>query len=136
MSERQQCPGRGWRYSPPCQNYGKYEHDGKLYCKAHHPPTVDAKNAEKARLRKDKFEADQTARAEHRQRQEEIERKAAEHDAVVAQRDELLECLRNADKLITQLMPGVRHIALQDYGFLNDTLMANAAAIAKVEGRT
>ena len=53
---------------------------------------------------------------------------------LIAAAPDLLEALRNADKLITQLMPGVRHIALQDYGFLNDTLMANTAAIAKATG--
>jgi hypothetical protein len=51
-------------------------------------------------------------------------------------RDELLGALENADKLITQLMPGVKHIALQDYGFLNDTLLANTAAIRKAKGET
>jgi hypothetical protein len=49
---------------------------------------------------------------------------------------ELLEALRNADKLITQLLPGVKHIALQDYGFLNETLLANTAAIRKATGAT
>jgi hypothetical protein len=47
---------------------------------------------------------------------------------------ELLEALKNADKLISQLMPGIKHIALQDYAFLNNTLMANTAAIAKATG--
>lgn len=100
MSDKQLCPGRGWRHSPPCQNYGKHEHDGKLYCKAHHPPTVAAKNAEKERLRKNKFEADEKARAERRQRQDEIERKAAKYDAVVEQRDELLVLLEEAQEII------------------------------------
>ena len=100
MTDKQQCPGRGWRYSPPCQNYGKHEHDGKLYCWLHHPPTIAAKNAEKERLRKNKFEADETARAERRQRQDEIERKAAKYDAVVEQRDELLGLLKEARKII------------------------------------
>lgn len=49
---------------------------------------------------------------------------------------ELLAALINADKLITQLMPGIKHIVLQDYGFLNETLLANTRAIARArEGK-
>lgn len=54
--------------------------------------------------------------------------------ALIAAAPELLAALQNADKLITQLLPGVKHIALQDYGFLNDTMLANRAAIAKATG--
>jgi len=53
---------------------------------------------------------------------------------LIAAAPDLLEALKNADKLITQLMPGLKHIALQDYAFLNNTLMANTAAIAKATG--
>ncbi len=42
---------------------------------------------------------------------------------------QLLIALKDSDKLISQLMPGVAHIALQDYAFLNNTLMANTSAI-------
>lgn len=54
---------------------------------------------------------------------------------LIAAAPELLEALVNANKLLTQLMPGVKHIALQDYGFLNSTLMQVTAAIAKAEGK-
>jgi hypothetical protein len=47
---------------------------------------------------------------------------------------ELLAALENADKLITQLLPGVRHVALQNYAFLNDTLLTNSSVIAKAKG--
>jgi hypothetical protein len=53
---------------------------------------------------------------------------------LLAAAPDLLEALKNADKLISQLMPGIKHIALQDYAFLNNTLMANTAAIAKATG--
>lgn len=46
----------------------------------------------------------------------------------------LLKALEDADELITQLMPGVKHIVLQDYGFLNQTMLNNKAAIAKAKG--
>lgn len=46
---------------------------------------------------------------------------------------DLLDALVDADKLLTQLMPGVAHIALQDYAFLNDTLMKVTATITKAK---
>lgn len=49
---------------------------------------------------------------------------------------ELLQALKDSDALITQLMPGVKHIALQDYGFLNTTLINNTKAIAKTTGES
>jgi hypothetical protein len=49
---------------------------------------------------------------------------------------DMLEALKNADKLITQLMPGIKHIAIQDYGFLNNSLLAITAAIAKATGES
>lgn len=70
----------------------------------------------------------------HTVNQPEQRGEALANAALIAAAPDLLEALRNADKLITQLMPGVRHIVLQDYGFLNDTLMANTAAIAKATG--
>jgi hypothetical protein len=54
---------------------------------------------------------------------------AEELRRLVALNQQLLKALKDSDKLIEQLMPGVRYIALQDYAFLNDTLMANTAAI-------
>lgn len=53
---------------------------------------------------------------------------------LIAAAPDLLEALKNADRLITMLMPGIAYIVLQDYGFLNATLLANTAAIAKAEG--
>lgn len=29
----------------PCTRNGKYEHEGKAYCKIHHPPSIAEKNA-------------------------------------------------------------------------------------------
>ena len=48
---------------------------------------------------------------------------------------QLLSALKDADALITQLiMPNIKDIVLQDYGFLNNTLLNNRAAIAKAQG--
>ena len=46
MKER--CCGEVWGglsfRGTRCTRAGKLEHEGKLYCSAHHPPTVEAKN--------------------------------------------------------------------------------------------
>lgn len=46
---------------------------------------------------------------------------------------DLLEAAKAALKLIDAMMPGVRHIALQDYMALNETPLALKRAIAKAE---
>ena len=90
------CEGQVWtglRYYP-CNNIGRQEHDGKWYCKRHHPPTVAAKEA----ARKEKWEADwaeqKRAMEEARAAREETQRRADAYDGLVAQRDALLEALR------------------------------------------
>ena len=53
---------------------------------------------------------------------------------LMAAAPDLLVALKNANKLLTQLLPGVKFIVLQDYGFLNDTLIHADATIRKAEG--
>jgi len=53
---------------------------------------------------------------------------------LMAAAPQLLQALENADKLITQLMPGIKAIVLQDYGFLNETLLQITATIQKAKG--
>lgn len=60
----------------------------------------------------------------------------AENLRLIAAAPELLDALKNANELLTQLMPGVKHIVLQDFGFVNQTLLDVSAAIAKAEGVT
>lgn len=50
---------------------------------------------------------------------------------IVVSAPEMLSALINANKLLTLLLPGIKHLALQDYGFINDTLMQVTAAINK-----
>jgi hypothetical protein len=52
---------------------------------------------------------------------------------LIAAAPELLQALENADKLLTLLLPGVKHLVV-DIGFLNATLNANRDAIAKAKG--
>lgn len=47
--------------------------------------------------------------------------------------EQALEALENSDKLIDQLMPGVKHLVLQDFAFLNTTLIRNKEAIASLK---
>lgn len=60
--EKQKCAGRTYdnisRLFGRCQHNGSLEHDGKMWCKTHHPPTVKSKEealrakwAEEARIR-------------------------------------------------------------------------------------
>ena len=58
-----------------------------------------------------------------------MSRAAVELRRLSALNQQLLKAVKDSDKLIDQLMPGIKHIVLQDYAFLNDTLMANTAAI-------
>ena len=55
---------------------------------------------------------------------------------LIAAAPELLEALRDALNLIDDLMPGVRHIPLQDYAALNNTPIKARAVIAKATGGT
>lgn len=47
MSGETRCAGRVWRsgrYMPSqCDKKGSLEHEGRMWCKAHHPPTVALK---------------------------------------------------------------------------------------------
>ncbi len=54
---------------------------------------------------------------------------------LIAAAPDMLEALKLAGKLIDDLMPGIRHLALQDYRSVNETPLAMAAAIRKTEGK-
>lgn len=67
--EKQKCAGRTYdnisRLFGRCQHNGSLEHDGKMWCKTHHPPTVEAKEKAKSA----KWEAEYQARKENDRRQ-------------------------------------------------------------------
>lgn len=46
-----------WPSGYPCGNKASLEHDGKWWCKIHHPPTVEAKAKEKHRAQEAAYEA-------------------------------------------------------------------------------
>ena len=60
------------------------------------------------------------------QRQIEIEENNQGH--------ELLLALQNANKLLTILMPGVAGLVIQDFAFVNNTLLQTTAAIHRAGG--
>jgi hypothetical protein len=53
---------------------------------------------------------------------------------LMAAAPQLLAALKNANELITLLIPGVKCIVLQDYGFLNNTCLEVEATIKLAEG--
>lgn len=78
-----------------CSATGKYEHDGKLYCKKHHPPSVEATRKAKAEKWERECAARHKAREDANAKQAEIERKAAAYDELSPGLAQLLEAVRN-----------------------------------------
>jgi hypothetical protein len=65
--EKQKCAGTAYHAgrSYNCGRTGTLEHDGKMWCKTHHPPTVEAKT----KALHAKWEAQYQARKENDRRQ-------------------------------------------------------------------
>lgn len=97
MSEKHTCCGKVWSgfRHDDCGRGAKYEHEGKWYCKTHHPPTVQAKSD----ARNVKWEAEWKARSEREQaaRDAEVEqkRRADCHDQLVAALRSALHCAQS-----------------------------------------
>jgi hypothetical protein len=95
MSEHK-CEGKVWCHTKylPCGKTARHEHEGRWYCKRHHPPTVQAK----LDARNKKWEEDSKSRLqavkEANEARAEMQRKAAAYDGLIAQRDALLEALK------------------------------------------
>ena len=95
MSEHR-CKGEVWslRRYWPCGKTARYEHEGRWYCKRHHPPTMqaklDARNKQLEEDRKSRLQAEKEAN----EARVEMQRKAAAYDGLIAQRDALLEALK------------------------------------------
>ena len=49
MADKTPCAGKrwssGWLRYVACTHSGKFEHDGKMWCGMHHPPSVKARKA-------------------------------------------------------------------------------------------
>jgi hypothetical protein len=106
-------------YSHICGKNAAYEHEGKWFCKTHHPPTVLAKTQARAKKYETQWAAAEAKRKTEAEKRAEIERKAAMYG-------ELLEAL----KLLLD-----REWQDDDGSLTLEQARANAkAAIAKAEG--
>ena len=79
-----------------CGKTARYEHEGKWYCKTHHPPTRKAYEDARNEKWQAKWDAQEQASREADKARAEMQRKAAAYDGLVAQRDALLEALKLA----------------------------------------
>ena len=76
-----------------CGKTARYEHEGKWYCKTHHPPTRKAYEDARNEKWQAKWDAQEQASREADKARAEMQRKSAAYDGLVAQRDALLEAL-------------------------------------------
>jgi uncharacterized Zn finger protein (UPF0148 family) len=130
MSEevKHQCCGwvsyGDWGRSRQCTKTGAYEHDGKHYCKTHHPPSVKERDKKRLDEWNAKWEEERKTNEQRYAANKEQQRKASEYDAMKAQRDELLAALK-------------RVVRADDACVLRQEDIEHArAAIAKAEGTT
>ncbi len=104
------CAGEIWQFARyfPCGKNGRHEHEGKWYCKLHHPPTRQAKQIASREKWQANYAAQKQASMEAKLAHDEMQRKADAYDGLVAERDALkaeVERLKGAGyDLIGQLM--------------------------------
>ena len=98
-----------------CGKKAGYEHEGRWFCKTHHPPTIEEKQAVKTAKWNAEWDAKMAREKKAKEDKAEMERKAAMYD-------ELLVALKVARSII---------------GHPDDTHSQHIAAIiAKAEGET
>ena len=63
MRTKHTCEGHVFSnyWSRPCGKSAAHEHEGRWYCKTHHPPTVAAKSAARSELLQAKWDAEREA---------------------------------------------------------------------------
>lgn len=80
VNQDKNCAARRWNGAQylQCGNLGKLEHDGKQWCKIHHPPTVNQKKLDRELKRK--AEMDEVERKWAKlYKEQELNRRAAEY---------------------------------------------------------
>ena len=94
MSEHK-CVGRVYsgHYigSHTCNKTARYEHNGKWYCKTHHPPTVEEKRRAHAAKWEAKFNAEMAQRMQQHREHAEMQRKAAAYDTLLEALKEIVD---------------------------------------------
>lgn len=101
MSEaKHKCCEKVW---PPgayrsyqCGKGANYEHEGKHYCKTHHPPTVKAKRDERQQKMNDHWDAMKAAREEAAAILTEQKRRADAYEGLIALNANLVSVLKGA----------------------------------------
>ena len=132
MSEHK-CEGKVWCHTKylHCGKTARYEHEGRWYCKRHHPPTVQAK----LDARNKKFEEDWKSRLqaakEANEARAEMQRKAAAYDGLIAQRDALLVALKEADDLLRIARGALWKLGLNGLG--SDTRLSHEVRMFALE---
>lgn len=97
--------GRRWIGGrKPCSNPGTLEHEGRLWCKQHHPPAVNAKQKAKDAAWNAKWDAEKREREQKARDAADIPkfRALAKRAAELGQRVELADNL-NADQILDEL---------------------------------
>ena len=117
------CAHRGWDgpYRKICRLTGKLEHDGKMWCAIHHPPTVAAKKAARDAAWQEKWKNESTVRMAH-----------ALADAEQARRAECFDDLLAALQALVALDDGDK----PDLWHFNVEFDAARAAITRATGGT
>lgn len=99
MSEaiKPKCCGQVWSAgawrSYPCGKNASMEHEGKHYCKTHHPPTVQAKRDASHAKRKAQWDAQRVCEQAARDADAEQKRRADAYEQLVERVKELEELL-------------------------------------------
>lgn len=124
MADKYTCQGRvskGDYFTSACGRSAAYEHDGKHFCKTHHPPTVKAKNEAKHAEWVAKFECKQVVREESRVAAIERQRRA---DCFPA----LLGFAESVEVLLSHAQRNGLHLDWDKQQFLQDARVVIAQA--------
>jgi hypothetical protein len=123
MSEHK-CCARVWSsggyHHHSCGRTAGYEHEGKRYCKTHHPPTVKAKNEERDRKWLEKYSYKRAVEEEAAKARAEQERRAECYS-------DLLEALKACADIVEKRMEHTHELIAH---------MKACKAIAKAEGQS
>lgn len=85
----------GSYYGYPCGKGAAFEHEGKWYCKTHHPPTVKAKNEAYSAKLDSEFAAKRAQEKAAIDAAAEQKRKADAYDQLAERNAELVEALQD-----------------------------------------
>ena len=106
MSEKHTCCGSVWRGwaggNQTCGKNAKHEHEGKWYCKTHHPPSVNAKDEARRAI----WAAERAESERKRKVAAERERKADAYDQLAERNAELVEALRKIAAIEDEMYGG------------------------------